>query len=103
MLHFTIFAALIPALNRVQLFKRVCSEFLVEAFYPAAALNGFLLSGIERMALRADIYSQRIDGFGRADLELRSASAGYVYYLVLRLNIFLHFSPRILHCFRRLQ
>ena len=77
--------------ERAELFKRVCSEFFIEAFYPTAALYGLLFAGIERMALRADIDFQRIDVLGRAHHVFSAASASNFHNFVCGLNIFLHF------------
>ena len=75
------------------LFKCVCSEFLVETFDSAAALNGLLLAGVERMTLRTNFYFQRVGLLGRTDLKLSATSTSYVHDFVFGLDIFLHFTP----------
>lgn len=74
----------------MKLFQGVGAELLIETLYSAAALRILYFTGIEGMALGTDFDFKRIDVFGRADLELSAASAGYVYDFVGRLDIFLH-------------
>jgi hypothetical protein len=70
---------------------------LVELINTAAGVDQFLLAGIERMALGADLNGDVL--LGGAGLDDRAASASDGGLLVIRMNSFLHcFSLLILGC-----
>ena len=73
------------ALSFKQLLNTV---LLVELVNTAARLAALLLTGIERMALGADLH---VDALGcRSRCKCITAVAGYGCFLILRMNAFSH-------------
>jgi len=80
---------------RLRLFGAACAEALAEAIDTAAGVGNFLLAGIERVAVRADV---EMDIFAerRAGLEGITARAIGVDFSVFRMDIGFHFgSPTL--------
>lgn len=64
-------------------------ETLLEAVNTAACVNGFLLAGVERVALRAHVDMNRF-GHSRTGVDYIAAAAGRNQWAVFGLNRFLH-------------
>jgi len=64
------------------------AEFLLEPFDASGGIDEFLLAGVKRMAHRADF---GMNFFGRtAGFKGIAATTANLYYLIFRMNIFLH-------------
>lgn len=67
---------------------RLETETLVESVYTSAGVNELLLSGEERMTLRANIQTDVL--LGGAGLELCAASTSNNCFFVIRVNALFH-------------
>lgn len=63
---------------------------LVELIDSAARLNSLLLSGVERMALRANVHLKDVTLLGRAGNELGPASAYALCFMVIGMYLLFH-------------
>ena len=66
----------------------------LKSFHATGTVHELLLAGEERMAVRADFQMDDVTLVGRARLEGVAASACYRNVVILRMNLFLHETPR---------
>ena len=69
--------------------SRGALKFLLELLDATGGVHDFLLAGIERMAVGADLDLQVL-GKCRACLELVATTANHVYLVVFRVNFWFH-------------
>jgi len=80
----------LPPLKRGIINLGFDSETLIKLVYTAASLDNFLLAGVIRMALRADINFHNIAFHGRAADKRLAASASHGTFVIIGMNSFFH-------------
>ena len=87
-----LFARTLPNLPNKRRSKLLaCLKTLLELVKPSAGINELLLTGEERMALRADVYAD-LAGLGGTGNEGLAASADDLGLLIVGMDCFLHYT-----------